>query len=164
MKHVSLVLGGCLTLAACTPTAGVLISKTTDLLGSAHEYVTEFDLTTASVAALDRTNLCKALGGTLVSPVITIRHSEVAGIPITARLYDTQSDGTVKELGTVTVRSEVDGETFVSDGFEPPCNTTAGKRNSTYKFDIKTKTSSITLLWGGYTSRDMHIILPADIQ
>lgn len=164
MKHIALMLGACLALTACGETAGDLRAKTSDMMGSAREYFAKFELTTAGITSLGEENLCPALGGTSVPPMITIQHSQVADIPITVRMYDSHSDGTVTEHGTVTVPSEEDGDTIVREGFQPPCNITAGQRDSVYKFDIHTKNSSMTLLWGGYASRDMEVILPSDIQ
>ena len=116
-----------------------------------------FEIRSAAIAPLMTRNLCTAIGGKSVQPALTVLHSPISGQRVTVRMYDVHNDGTVSEHRTVRVRSEADGSTLVNKGFLPPCNTTEGRRNSSYRFDISAANDTITLNWGDFNSKTMQI-------
>ncbi|HOV05284.1 MAG TPA: hypothetical protein PLG99_12835, partial [Kaistiaceae bacterium] len=68
-------------------------------------------------------------------------------------MYDIVSNGRVTNHFTKTVTSEADGTTVLTADFLPPCNQTAGRRNSSYRFDVKSKGSrKVTKRWFDYDS------------
>jgi hypothetical protein len=138
----------CSALSACQTT-----DKAADMMTSA-----KFNLSGATIAPLAQDNLCTRIGGNSVQPNLTVQHDSVAGQTIRVRMYDVHNDGTTTEHGIVSVASEGDGTTTVSSGFMPPCNTTGGRKNSSYRFDVSTDGDSLTTTWGGYDSTAGEII------
>ncbi|MGJ3264358.1 MAG: hypothetical protein ACFE0R_14095 [Salinarimonas sp.] len=102
-------------------------------------------------------NLCRPLGGAGAAPDLTIVHSPVAGVPIRVRMYDRLSDGSTFEHRATTVRSDASGRTVVDYAFLPPCNTTGGRLDSHYLFDIAAGSSRETVSWARFDSRERRI-------
>jgi hypothetical protein len=46
----------------------------------------------------------------------------------------------------------------VGKGFRPPCNTTNGKRSSSYRFEIVAGGQKATVKWGDYDSARKRIV------
>lgn len=107
----------------------------------------------AQIALLHVNNLCSTLGGQGHRPYLTVIHQQTGNIPITVRLYDQRSDGTVQGLGALTLPSAPTGATVFSRGFDAPCNETQGAVHSTYVFDISAMGQTITHIWGKYHTR-----------
>lgn len=115
-------------------------------------------ITSASVETPSKANLCRKLGGQDKDPVVTIRHEKKAGDTISVRMYDVLSNGGVVNHYTKRIRSEADGTTVLKANFLAPCNTTGGRRNSSYRFDITSKGSkTVTVRWFKYNSKTGRI-------
>ncbi|MCC2111358.1 MAG: hypothetical protein KDJ16_04925 [Hyphomicrobiales bacterium] len=111
------------------------------------------EIKSASVGAPSKANLCRQLGGQDKDPVLTIKHDKKAGDTISVRMYDVLSNGRVFEHRSKRIKSEADGTTVLTANFLAPCNTTGGRRNSSYRFDITSKGSkTVTVRWFKYNS------------
>lgn len=138
-----------LALTACTTSGG-------GGAGAGPETET-FAIATVTVSPMAMANLCSQLGGQGERPRIVITHTAQAGVPIRVRMYDDLSDGSTFNHGSTRMRSDASGRTTVDYAFRPPCNTTGGRRNSTYRFDVTAGDSSRTVTWGRYNSRTRRI-------
>ncbi|MEZ5716805.1 MAG: hypothetical protein R3D85_17635, partial [Paracoccaceae bacterium] len=95
----------------------------------------DFKLGKIEIAPLKDENLCGKIGGKSKQPVLAINHSPVGDVVIKVRMYDDHGKGKITEHNTVRVKSSSSGRTVVGKGFRPPCNTTNGKRSSSYRFE-----------------------------
>ena len=118
----------------------------------------EFKLSKIELAPLKKANLCGKIGGQGQQPVLVINYAPVAGVTIRVRMYDDHGKGKITEHNTVKVKSSGSGKTVVNAGFRPPCNTTNGKRSSSYRFDIIAKGQKATVKWGDYDSAKKRIV------
>ncbi|MBV6656651.1 MAG: hypothetical protein KI785_02670 [Devosiaceae bacterium] len=138
--------GAAIVLAACNTTtmeADTEVAATT---------ATPFAISSVSVAPLELANVCRQLGGQDVNPVLTIVHTPGASQRIRIRMYDDLSDGSVFEHRQTTVAADTSGTTVVDHNFLAPCNTTNGRVNSTYRFDVSAGSAERTVTWGRYNS------------
>lgn len=117
----------------------------------------KFQLTGIGISPMKTANLCSKIGGKGTQPNLVVQHSAVAGVPITVRMYDVHSARDVTEHNTVRVTSSGSGKTTVNSGFRPPCNTTGGRKNSSYRFDISAGGQKTTVVWGNYDSAKKQI-------
>ena len=118
------------------------------------------EITGVSISSASKVNLCKKLGGYGKAPIITIRHEKKKGDIIKVRMYDvlTGAGKNPIEHRTKKTRSEADGTTVLEANFLPPCNTTGGRRNSSYRFDVSSKGSSkTTKRWFSFNSKSKKI-------
>ncbi|MFC3644651.1 hypothetical protein [Aquibium oceanicum] len=134
-------------LAGCVSEGGSQNAPATSVAASS-----AFRITGVSVPSLKKENLCASLGGGGATPSVVVRHSAVAGVPIRVRMYDVLSTGRVFEHGTTRVMSNASGTTTVTHRFRPPCNTSGGRRNSSYRFDVTASGQTVTERWGTYNS------------
>lgn len=118
----------------------------------------DFKLSNIGIAPLKKANLCRKIGGNGQQPQLVIEHSPVKGVRIKVRMYDDHGGGRITEHNTVRVRSSGSGKTIVKSGFRPPCNTTNGKRSSSYRFDIVANGQKATVRWGDYDSGRKAIV------
>ena len=117
-----------------------------------------FAITGIGINPLKKANLCSKIGGRGTQPKLVIQHSPTAGVPITVRMYDVHGARDVTEHNTVRVNSSGSGTTTVESGFRPPCNTTGGRKNSSYRFDISAGRQKTTVTWGNYDSNKKMIV------
>ena len=128
-------------------------------LGLAAASAMAVEIQSVAVEAPTKAHLCRALGGAGKDPVVTIRHAPVAGDTISVHMYDIVSGGRVVDHFTRTVKSEADGTTVLKADFLPPCNQTAGRLGSSYRFDVKSKGSrKVTKRWFDYDSGSGRIM------
>ena len=144
-----LLAGASALLAACS-TSG-------ENAGPAAAPTETFAISSVSIAPMTTANLCSALGGQGARPQITIAHTAAAGVPIRIRMYDSLSDGSTFDHRRTRVTSDGSGTTTVSHAFLPPCNTTGGRLDSTYRFDVEAAGSSKTVTWGRFDSGTRRI-------
>ena len=116
------------------------------------------EIKSVSVGAASKAHLCRKLGGKDLDPTITIKHAGKAGDTIKVRMYDVLSNGRTFQHRTKTVKSEADGSTTLTANFLAPCNTTNGKANSSYRFDVTSKGSKKkTVRWFKFNSTTKKI-------
>ncbi|WP_417416094.1 hypothetical protein [Hoeflea sp.] len=112
------------------------------------------EIKSVSVAAPGKAHLCNKLGGKGLDPSITIKHAAKAGDTIKVKMYDVLSTGRIIQHKTKTIKSEADGSTTLTANFLPPCNTTGGRANSSYRFDVTSKgASKKTVRWFDFNSK-----------
>lgn len=128
------------------------------LSASAEAQNSKFDLTGVSIAPMKTANLCSKIGGKGAQPELVLKHSAVAGTKIKVRMYDVHGKRDVTEHNTVRVKSSGSGQTVVNSGFRPPCNTTGGRKNSSYRFDVSVGGKTTTVIWGNYDSGKKRIV------
>ena len=126
-------------LAGCVSEGGSQTAPGTTVAASS-----AFRIAGVSLPPLKKENLCAALGGGGATPSVVVRHSAVAGVPM--------STGGVFEHGSPRVMSNASGTTTVTHQFRPPCNTSGGRRNSSYRFDVTASGQTVTERWGTYNS------------
>lgn len=116
------------------------------------------EIKSVSVGAPGKAHLCIKLGGKGQDPTITIKHAAKAGDTIKVRMYDVLSTGRIFQHKTKTIKSEADGSTTLTADFLPPCNTTGGKANSSYRFDVTSNGSAKkTVRWFDFNSKTRKI-------
>ncbi|MEM5474380.1 hypothetical protein WNZ14_21845 [Hoeflea sp. AS60] len=116
------------------------------------------EIKSVSVGAASKAHLCRKLGGKDQDPSITINHDAKAGDTIKVKMYDVLSNGRTFQHRTKTIKSEADGSTTLTADFLAPCNTTGGKANSSYRFDVTSKGSSKkTVRWFNFNSSTRKI-------
>ena len=116
------------------------------------------EIKSVSVGAPSKAHLCIKLGGKGQDPTITIKHAAKAGDTIKVRMYDVLSTGRIFQHKTKTIKSEADGSTTLTADFLPPCNTTGGKANSSYRFDVTSNGSAKkTVRWFDFNSKTRKI-------
>jgi len=117
----------------------------------------DFEISSISVTPMTNASLCRDLGGQGQPPTVTIRHTAAAGVPIRVRLTDYWSDGGTYNHRSTTVRSDGSGTTTVNYGFLPPCNTSGGRINSHYQFEVQAGGASRTQTWARFDSASRTI-------
>ncbi|MCV2889851.1 hypothetical protein [Ruegeria aquimaris] len=137
---------------------GAALFCATLLAAGAEAQNSKFALTGVSIAPLKTANLCSKIGGKGAQPELVLKHNAVAGAKIKVRMYDVHSKRDVTEHNTVRVKSSGSGQTVVNGGFRPPCNTTGGRKNSSYRFDISVDGKKTTVIWGNYDSKMKKIV------
>jgi len=116
------------------------------------------EIKSVSVSSPSKAHLCRKLGGKDKDPSITIKHAGKAGDKIKVKMYDVLSNGRIFQHRTKTIKSEADGSTTLTANFLAPCNTTRGKANSSYRFDVTSKGSSKkTVRWFNFNSSTKKI-------
>ena len=116
------------------------------------------EIKSVSVESPSKAHLCRKLGGKDKDPSITIKHAGKAGDTIKVKMYDVLSNGRTFQHKTKTVKSQADGSTTLTANFLAPCNTTNGKANSSYRFDVTSKGSSKkTVRWFNFNSSTKKI-------
>lgn len=120
----------------------------------------DFTLNAVTVAPMTKANLCTRLDGAGKQPEVTISHSPVAGVPIVIRMFDKLSNGGTYDHKSVRVLSDGSGTTRVNDGFLPPCNTNAGRVDSSYRFTVEAAGQSVTRTWADFLSGPLRILQP----
>ncbi len=120
--------------------------------------VNAVEIKSVSVAPVTKAHLCRKLGGKDKDPSVTIKHAKKGGEKITVRMYDVLSSGRIFNHRTKTVKSEADGSTTLTANFLAPCNTTNGRVNSSYRFDVTSKGSrKKTVRWFKFNSKSKRI-------
>lgn len=116
------------------------------------------EIKSVSVGTPSKAHLCIKLGGKGNDPTITIKHAAKAGDTIRVKMYDVLSTGRIYQHKTKTIKSEADGTTVMTANFLPPCNTTGGKANSSYRFDVSSSGSKTkTARWFSFNSKTRKI-------
>ncbi len=116
------------------------------------------EIKSVSVGSASKAHLCRKLGGTDQDPSITITHAAKAGDTIKVKMYDVLSNGRTFQHKTKTIKSEADGSTTLTANFLAPCNTTGGKINSSYRFDVTSNGSAKkTVRWFNFNSATRKI-------
>jgi hypothetical protein len=115
-----------------------------------------FQITGIDANPMTRANLCASLGGNRQPPVLVIRHSKVAGVKITIKMFDDTSRGSHINHGATTVISNASGATTARYAFIPPCNVTRSS-TSNYSISAETKGSKKQIVFGRYDSAARRI-------
>jgi hypothetical protein len=110
-----------------------------------------FQITSIEAAPMTRANLCTSLGGNRVPPALVIRHSKIAGVKITVKMFDDTSRGSHINHGATVVVSNASGNRTLHHAFIPPCNTT-GVSTSNYSISAEVKGSRKQIVFGRYDS------------
>lgn len=137
---------------------GAAVLCATLLSSGAQAQNSKFELSGVSIAPMKTANLCSKIGGKGAQPELALKHNAVAGTKIKVRMYDVHGKRDVTEHNTVRVKSSGSGQTVVNSGFRPPCNTTGGRKNSSYRFDISAEGKTTTVIWGNYDSKMKKIV------
>jgi hypothetical protein len=110
-----------------------------------------FQITSLEAAPMARANLCASLGGNRQPPVLVIRHSKIAGVKITVKMFDDTSRGSHINHGATVVISNASGATTLRHAFIPPCNVT-GISTSNYSISAEVQGSRKQIVFGRYDS------------
>ncbi len=115
-----------------------------------------FQITGLSAEPMTRASLCTKLGGNRKAPALVIRHSKVAGVAITVKMFDDTSRGSHINHGSTVVASDASGTTTLRYAFIPPCNAT-GISTSNYSIAAQAKGSKKQIVFGRYNSATKRI-------
>jgi hypothetical protein len=116
------------------------------------------EIKSVSVGAPTKAHLCIKLGGKGQDPTITIKHAAKAGDTIRVKMYDVLSNGRTFQHKAKTIKSDASGTTVMTADFLPPCNTTGGQANSSYRFDVTSSGSKTkTVRWFDFNSKTRKI-------
>jgi hypothetical protein len=115
-----------------------------------------FQITSIEAAPMTRANLCTSLGGNRQPPALVIRHSKIAGVKITVKMFDDTSRGSHINHGATVVISNASGATTLHHGFIPPCNVT-GISTSNYSISADAKGSRKQIVFGRFDSATRRV-------
>lgn len=141
-------------LIAGTAVLGITACNTTE---GSQPAPANFAIQSIAISSLTKANLCTKLGGRGAPPTITIKHSPQADVRIKVRMYDKLSTGGTYPHKSTTVKSDASGTTRVNYAFLPPCNTTGGRIDSSYRIEVTAGSSKKTKTWGSFDSGSRKI-------
>lgn len=113
-----------------------------------------------TVSPMTKANLCPALGGSGEPATITVKHEPKANVAIFVRLFDDLSNGRSFTHGTDHILSDASGTTTIRHPFFPPCNTSKGRVDSHYKFEVKVGETAKILDWARFLTATNSIEPP----